>query len=500
MLTLEEQSTLKKEIDVLRRENRGLSSELLYLKRQLEALKRKFFGSPASERISDEQLSLALAQLDEEEAEQAATEKEVIGYARRKPRPAEAIARLPEDIETVTQEIVPEEVIEEPDAYERIGEETTRELDVVPMKFVMRVTVRPKFKRRDDLDAVPFVAPLPPRLVPGGIPAAGLVAQLIVWKYADHMPLYRLERIFRERFGVRIARQRMCDWIGYAVENWLSIIYRSIRNGLISGDYLQMDETPIRYLDTERKGKSHKGYFWVFGRPKGDVCFDWRLGRGHAAAKEIVSGFSGLLQGDGYQAYDAASENRPIVQLGCWAHARRKFYDAWKGGESEAARYLLPIRELYEIESLLPEESVHRAEERKRKSLPVLRGIEKLLEQEADRYLAKSGMANAVGYARNQWSKLVAYVDHGQARIDNNLTEQAIRPCKLGAKNWLFVGSPEAGKTSAVIYTIMESCRRRGIEPMAYLSDVLKRLPSITNLEAQKLTPENWKLDQVKTD
>jgi transposase len=496
MLTLEEQSRRVEKLEV---EVRDLSSENRYLKRQLEALKRKFFGSPASERISDGQLSLALAQLDEEEAEQAATEKEVIGYARRKPRPAEAIARLPEDIETVTHEIVPDEVTERPDAYERIGEETTRELDVVPMKFVMRVTVRPKFKLKADPDAVPFAAPLPPRLVPGGIPAAGLVAQLIVWKYADHMPLYRLERIFRERFGVRIARQRMCDWIGYAVESWLSIIYRSIRNGLVSGDYLQMDETPVRYLDTERKGKSHKGYFWVFGRPKGDVCFDWRLGRGHAAAKEIVSGFSGLLQGDGYQAYDAASESRPIVQLGCWAHARRKFYDAWKGGEAEAVRYLLPIRELYQIESALPEEAARRAEERKRKSLPVLRGIERLLEKEADRYPARSGMASAVGYARNQWSKLVAYVGHGRARIDNNLTEQAIRPCKLGAKNWLFVGSPEAGKTSAVIYTILESCRRRGIEPMAYLTDVLKRLPSTTNFEAENLTPKNWKKTQVKT-
>jgi transposase len=499
MLTLEEQSKLTRENDVLQREVRDLSSENRYLKRQLEALKRKFFGSPASERISDGQLALALAELDEEEAEQAATEKEVIGYARRKPRPGEAVSRLPEDVETITEEIVPEEVAEDPEAFERIGDVTTRELDVVPMKFVMRVTVRPKFKRKADPDAVPFAAPLPPRLVPGGIPAAGLVAQIIVWKYADHMPLYRLERVFRERFGVSIARQRMCDWVAYAVENWLSIIYRSIRNGLVSGDYLQIDETPIRYLDTERKGQSHKGYFWVFGRPEDDVCFDWRLGRGHAAAGEIVSGFSGLLQGDGYQAYDAACENRPIVQLGCWAHARRKFYDAWKGGEDEAVRYLLLIRELYRIERDLPDQAERRVEERKGKSLPVLRKLEKLLEDEADRYLAKSGMADAVRYARNQWAKLVAYVDHGQARIDNNLTEQAIRPCKLGAKNWLFVGSPEAGKTSAVIYTILESCRRRGIEPMAYLSDVLRRLPSMTNLEAEILTPKNWNQSQVKT-
>ncbi|MEM9159871.1 MAG: IS66 family transposase [Verrucomicrobiota bacterium] len=483
----------------LETENRDLFSENGYLKRQIEALKRKLFGSPACERISDAQLTLALAELDQEQAEQAATEKEVIGYARRKPRSAEAVAKIPEDIETVTVEIVPEEVKADPEAYQRIGEETTKELDVVPMRFVQRVTVRPKFVKKADIDAVPFIAELPPRLIPGGIPAAGLVAQIIVWKYADHMPLYRLEKIFRERFGVSIPRQRMCDWIAYAVENWLSIIYRSIRNGLIGGDYLQIDETPIRYLDTERKGKSHKGYFWVFGRPEGDVCFDWSLGRGAKVAEGIVSKFEGLLQSDGYQVYDSACAGLPIVQLGCWAHARRKFYEAWKGGQSEAVRYLLSIRELYAVEASLPDDPIARSEGRKAKSLPVLEKIEDLLESECDRYPSKSGLAEAIGYSRNQWSKLTAYVDHSQARIDNNLTEQAIRPCKLGAKNWLFVGSPDAGKSSAVIYTILESCRRRGIEPMAYLSEALRRLPSMTNFEAEALAPKNWKNRKVNT-
>lgn len=279
----------------------------------------------------------------------------------------------------------------------------------------------------------------------------------------------------------------------------LSIIYRSIRNGLISGDYLQIDETPIRYLDTDRKGKSHKGYFWVFARPQDDACFDWTLGRGKQGAEAIVSKLQGLLQSDGYVVYDKACAGRPIAQLGCWAHARRRFYDAWQNGEAEAARYLLKIRKLYDIERELPDDPDLREQARQEKSLPVLLELKKLLDSDAERYLAKSGMADAVGYARNQWGKLIAYVDHGQTRIDNNLTEQAIRPCKLGAKNWLFVGSPAAGKTSAVIYTILESCRRRGIEPMTYLADVLRRLPSMTNLEAENLAPKNWKQAEVKT-
>ncbi len=216
MLTLEGQA---QKVEELEKEVRDLSSENRYLKRQLEALKRKFFGCAASEKISDEQLTLAWAELEREQAEQVASEKEVIGYARRKPSSREAIAKLPEDIETETREIVPQEVLDDPAAYERIGESRTKELDVIPMRFVIRETVRPKFVRKGELDAAPFLEALPPRLIPGGIPAAGLVAQIIVWKYADHMPLYRLEKILRERFGVRIPRQRMRDWIAYAVEN-----------------------------------------------------------------------------------------------------------------------------------------------------------------------------------------------------------------------------------------------------------------------------------------
>ena len=145
--------------------------------------------------------------------------------------------------------------------------------------------VRPKFKRKSTVDAVPFTVPLPPRVASGGLPAADLIAFLLVAMYVDHLPLYRLEKSFKQRFGVKLRRQRLCDWIGYAIENWLCIIYHSIRQRLIGGDYLQIDETPIRYLDPDRKGQSGRGYLWVYGRPEGDRCFDWSLGRGKAAAE-----------------------------------------------------------------------------------------------------------------------------------------------------------------------------------------------------------------------
>lgn len=280
-----------RESETTRLRQRGESvQEITYLKRQIEALKRKIFGAARSERISDAQLQLALDELQKEASEQEEVPAEVISYHRRKARREEPVARLPEDIEVVTEEIIPEEVKAAPEQYERIGEEVTEELDVVPMKFIKRRIVRPKFKRLGQPDAAPFVAPLPARVVPGGLPAAGLIAHLIVAKYVDHLPLYRLEKALAQRFGVKLPRQRMCDWIGYAVENWLAQIYHSIRQGLIAGDYLQIDETPIRYLDPDRKGKSHRGYFWVYGRPGGDICFDWKLGRGEGRGHAHLAG------------------------------------------------------------------------------------------------------------------------------------------------------------------------------------------------------------------
>jgi transposase len=407
----QEAEALRTECKRLEKENRHLAAELDelnaemgYIRRQMEALKRHLFGASRSEQISEAQLNLALAEMEREDVTQDAAAKEVIGYTRQRPKSGDAQARLPEDLETITEEIIPEEVQAEPDAYEKIGEEVTEELDVQPMKVIRRRIVRPKFKRKASAGAVPFNAPLPPRVVPGGLPAAGLVAFLLVAKYVDHLPLYRLEKSFKQRFGVKLPRQRMCDWIGYAIENWLAIIYHSIRQGLIGGNYLQIDETPIRYLDPDRKGQSSRGYLWVYGRPGGDLCFDWSLGRGKASAETIVRDFQGLLQSDGYQVYDAVSAEREITQLGCWAHARRKFYQAYQAGEDGAAYYLLLIRDLYAVEAQMDEAATTEEVEQKRKqrSQPLLDQIKTSLQEDVSEHLPKTAMAEAIGYALGQ--------------------------------------------------------------------------------------------------
>ncbi|MCG8407626.1 MAG: IS66 family transposase, partial [Phycisphaerales bacterium] len=292
------------------------------LKCEIAELKRKLFGGKQGESVSDEQLQLALAELEAERQEQQLSEKEVAGYTRKKKK-GEPKPRIPDHLEEVEELVIPEEVQADPEAWECIGEEVTEELDIEPTRFIKRRIIRPKYVRKGEADRKPVVAQLPPRVIPGGIPSAALMAFLIVSKYADHLPLYRLEKILGQRYRVPIRRQRMCDWIAYVVDNWLSLIYHSIRQGLMKGDYLQVDETPIRYLDNERKGKSHKGYFWVFGNPEGNVCFDWKLGRGRAAAESVLADFSGsLLQSDGYSVYDSMTRGSGVTQLGCWAHAR----------------------------------------------------------------------------------------------------------------------------------------------------------------------------------
>ncbi len=501
MLTLEQQrelqdrnAELEQRLSERDRELTEQTHRIEKLKWEIAELKRKLFGGTQGEKVSDEQLRLALAELEAEKHEQEFSEKEVAGYTRCEKKGRDSKPRIPDHLEVIEEVIIPEEVQADPEAWERIGEEVTEELDMEPMRFIKRRIIRPKFVRKGELDRRPVVAELPPRLIPRGIPSAGLMAFLIISKYADHLPLYRMEKILKQRYQVPIRRQRMCDWIGYVVDTWLRLIYHSIRQGLFGGDYLQMDETPIRYLDHDRKGKSQKGYFWVFGKPGGNVCFDWKLGRGQSAAKSILQDFGGrFLQSDGYSVYDSVAREKGIIQAGCWAHARRKFFKAYKEQQLEAARYLLPIRHLYRIERNLPDDPDQILAVRDGQSRSILADIYKQLQQDRHTMTGGSSLGAAIHYTLSQWDKLTAYLDQPHIRIDNNLTEQSIRPCKLGAKNWLFIGHPSVGHRSAVIYTLIESCKRHSIEPQAYLTDVLKRLPSLTNHEAAELTPDKWK-------
>jgi transposase len=473
-----------------------LAQRIAALEAQVAWFKKQFFGGGKSEKLDPAQKQLPLSGVDD--ARSAVVDRtEKITYERTKrreprPTPAEAFAHIPV---TETVEIVPEAVKNDPDLYERIGEERTFELEIIGPKLVKREIVRPKFRHRLARGRAPLLAAAPARVVPGGYASAGLIAWIVISKYVDHLPLFRQEQM-SQRWGAPISRRTMCDWVEVAAM-WLEPIYRHMHRALIAGNYLQADETPIRCNDPDhQRGKTLQCYLWVISRPKSDVVFSFRESRCHDELPSLLGSFQGLLQSDQYGAY--ASHERKhegIVRVGCWAHARRKFHDAIDERPKAANLVLKVISKLYRLEAEWDEANVGelRAALRQEHFARPLRWLKLIGEGLAKQALPQSQLGKACTYLLNHWEVLVAHQQHAITRIDNNLVENAIRPSAIGKKNWLFIGHPAAGQRSAIIYSLVVSCQRHGKDPLAYLRDVLRRLPAMTNQDdLTPLTPAGW--------
>jgi transposase len=478
------------EVQLLREENAALRAQIAWLKQQL-------FGPGKSEKLDRAQLRFQLEEL-EQLVTKAEQRVETITYERAKtvkePRsvPAETFAKLPV-VETI--EIVPEAVKQDPELYERIGEERTFEVDVIEPKLVKREIVRPKFRHKLDRARPPLVAPAPARPVSGGYASAGLLAWIAISKYVHHLPLYRLEQM-SQRWGAQISRRTMSDWIEVTAE-WLAPIYRHMHRGLLAGDYLQADETPVRCNDPdEKRGGTTQGYLWVISRPGADVVFDWRLSRRHGELTSLLDGFKGVLQSDAYSGYRSYVRlHEGVAWVGCWAHARRRFFEA-TGEKPKAVQLVLRlIGQLYQLEREWDEAQVgdDRAALRQEHFARPLRWLRRVAVGLRSQVLPRSLLGKACSYLLDHWDVLVAHQQHAFTRLDNNLVENAIRPSAIGKKNWLFIGHPDAGQRSAIIYSLVVSCQRHGKDPLAYLRDVLRRLPTMTNQDdLAPLTPAQW--------
>jgi transposase len=413
---------------------------------------------------------------------------------KRRPTAEELYSNLPVD-DTVT--IIPDEVQADPDAFEQIGEERTFEVDISQPKLYKREIVRPKYRRKDERAQPPVVAPAPVRFSPGGHASTGLVAWVILSKYVDHLPLYRLEKI-TERYGARIPRQSMVDWIDRATQ-LLAAIHAAMWERLRKSGYLQVDETPVQCRDPDApQGSSVKTYLWVASRPGDDVVFFFHKSRSHDALTSWLGDYEGLLQTDAYAVYPKEVAARPgLVAIGCWAHARRYFFEAQGENPAAAGGILTRIASAYRLErewDQLPDlKADGRAARRREHLAPVLDDIKAQVTDLRTRVRPTSLLGKACEYLLGQWKPLRAVVDHGQVRIDNNLVENAIRPSAIGKKNWLFIGHPDAGQRSAILYSIVVSCQRHRIDPAAYLRDVLGRLPAMTNqADLTPLLPGTW--------
>lgn len=486
--------TLKAALELSRQENS-------LLRQKIDALVRRVFGS-SSEQVDRKQLELLLqlaAQATAAEPVAVAAKKEV----KVQPRKARA-PRLPEHLPVVEEVIEPEPVKQAPADWRCIGQEVSEQLDFEPARFLRRRIIRKKYVHRTELDAVPVIAPLPERLLDRSLPAPGLLAHILVSKYCDHLPLYRQEQIYAQRHQVQLPRQTLARWVELAAD-WLQPIYEQIRTGVMAGGYVQVDETPIDYLEPGN-GKTKQGYLWTGSCPNDDVFFHWETSRAAACLDNVIpTNFTGTLQCDGYPAYRAFANGRSqkITLAGCWAHVRRKFYEARESSPRLAGWLLGQIQQLYRTEARLREHHAGpalREAIRASQSRPIVKRIERAMIKlkASGRHLPQSPLGMAMDYALGQWPTLEIYLGDGRVEIDNNLVENAIRPTAIGKKNWLFVGDAGAGQRSAIIYTLIECCRRRGLDPFAYLREVLTRLPNMTNRQIPDVTPAAWQKRQLQ--
>ena len=473
----------------LREENARLREENRMLRQKLDQFIRHYFGGQRNEGLDKHQLELLLQGLAHVVSLPTPEPKPVAVSRNGAPHP---VRRMLAEEKLETHEIViePEEVQAQPEGWKKISEERTEQLDWVAAKIIKRVFIRPRYVQAEQF----AIAQLPPQPIEQGMVGPGLLAQILVNKYEYHLPLYRQEKMFRQQFGVELSRKTMGSWVGQSRE-LLMPVYRVIREDLLAGNYLQADETPIRYLDPDVKGKSQHGYLWVYSRPGGDVLFEWRVSRSREGPQEFLKNFRGKLQTDGFSAYESlAKERDDLILVGCWAHARRGFHEALVENKL-AAWFVRQIGLLYAVEKELREKNAGpqlRAAIRAGQNRPILARLRRAMQMVRGRTLPQGLLGQAIDYALKRWKALTRFVDDGTLEIDNNLIENLIRPSAIGKRNWLFVGHPEAGDRSAVIYTLLGSCRRHGINPFDYLKDLFTRLPAAKITEIRLFTPAGW--------
>lgn len=500
-------AALRAENAALRQENAALHQRVADLLKEIArvqainaGLQRLTFGAK-SEVLHPDQMELLLGLPPAE----ATVEIPVPPAAPSRPHRAPRVRKLrvPENLPTEDIIIDPPEVKAAPGDYRLIGEEITTELDVKPPEYYRRRYIRRKYVSLLE-DGAPVLGKLPPRLIEGGYAGVGLLVDIVLKKYVDHLPLHRQEQILRSRYGIDLSRKTMCDWVG-RVADWCKPVWRHIGSELFRRDYLQLDETPVRYLKGDAGSPSlraggAKGYFWVYNDPGGGVLFDWHASRATSCVEEMLRDYKGILQTDGYIVYisyanrrNAEAKDVVLKLAGCMAHARRGFFEAKGEAPTVAGWILMQFQHLYGLEAEFRAKGHRlRGVGRSAHSRPIMARLHKALLLKQKAFLPESGMGKAIAYALGRWEELALFLEDGRVEIDNNSVERAIRPTAVGKKNWLFIGHPEAGERSAILYTLLENCKRLGINPQEYLHDILKRLPSTPIPDTVNLTPANW--------
>lgn len=390
----------------------------------------------------------------------------------------------------------------------RIGEEVSEQLDIIPAKAQVIKNIRPKYVCRDcegleDDGPTVKIAPVPLQIIPKSIASPGLLAHVLTGKFVDSLPFYRQEKQF-SRIGVDLTRSSMCNWAMKAAEACRPL-YNLFQDAVLSGTYINADETTVQVLKEPGRAPTSKSYMWLFRRGDPDMpvlIYQYHPTRSAGVASDFLCGYSGYVQTDGYSGYDFLDKDPNIRHIGCWAHARRKFMDMVKAqgkrkktGSGDVA--LSYIRKLYRIENEAKKKNLSHEEIlqlRKEKAVPVLEDFHKWLSKRSLQTPPKGLLGQAISYTLRQWNRLVGYLEDGRLFPDNNLAENAIRPFVVGRKNWLFSGTPEGAETSAMIYSLIETAKANLLEPYSYLRYIFEKLPTSNSLEELDLLLP-WNLD-----
>jgi transposase len=469
------------------------------LEERLRLVRIEKYG-PGSEKLSDTQLELLELEPGVSSAEvEAESRREQLELPLKKARKHPGRQELPAELPRVEQIIActPEQCVCGQCGKETvvIGYESAEQLDAEPARYFVRVIKREKRACKACEEQGVRCAPLPARIIEKGLASDRVVIDSVVSKYADYVPLYRQSAILERETGIELSRATLDGWM-MRVGELLSPITAAMGQELLRGDYIQADETPVGVQMHDGRGKNHQAYLWQYSRPGGAVVFDFRMGREREGPKQFLGHFEGVLQSDGYGAYDHVGGPK-IVHAACWAHARRKFFDAVKLNPKDqtSIRIVAQMDELFAIDAKAREENLSQSDRqllRLEKAKPLLEQIKVTIEAARADALPKSALAKACNYTLTLWTRLAHFLEHPQLELSNNWVENSMRPVALGRKNWIHIGSQDAGPRVAAILSIVETCRRLKVPVRDYLASVLPGLANFPINRVTELTPSAW--------
>ena len=488
---------------------RQLRQENEQLQHRLDLLLRRLYG-PRTERFDPNQPLLIPDAFDPAEVPPSRDEAAITGPAAPEPKPP-APKRRGHGRKELPKNLPRQPVVYELTEAERrcpecgacrvqVSAEHSEVLDYKPASLFVVEQIRCTYAC-PHCEGQVITADKPGQPIPKGLPGPGLLAHVITSKYTDHLPLYRQERILA-RQGVELSRSTLCDWMAGAAK-LLEPLYELMKSLILLAGTIHTDDTPVKVRDSERKIKA-TGRLWLYfgDHTQPHNVFDFTMSRARDGPGKFLKDYRGFLQADAFGGYDGIYAGGKVIEVGCNAHARRKFHEARTTDATRAATALAYYRELYQIEAEIKKaigaetddakKAAIRLRIRQETAAPVLERFHQWLEEQHPDALPKSPLGQAIGYALNQWDALKRYVTSGYLDIDNNVAEREMKKIAIGRKNWLFTGSEKGGQTAAVLFSLVSSCQRHGHDPFAYLRDVLTRLPEYPKDRLRELLPDRW--------